>query len=108
MKMSCSDSRLSFRVASGSNSRSTRALPAGTPVSVRDDLFGLLPDPCELTVFGRIALHRCIPVRHRLKESPPKEMGSDRSHQLGDEIEEYLIGVAPLEGAGAILDVTVE
>ena len=107
MKMSCSDSRLSFRVASGSNSRSTRALPAGTPVSVRDDLFGLLPDPCELTVFGRIALHRRIPVRHRFIEPPPEEMGSDRSHQLSDEIE-YLIGMAPIEGAGLVLDIAIE
>jgi hypothetical protein len=34
-------------------------------------------------------------------------MGSDRSHQLSDEIED-LIGIGPIEGTGAILDVTVE
>jgi hypothetical protein len=34
-------------------------------------------------------------------------MGSDRSHQLSDEIE-YVIGIAPIEGAGLVLDVTVE
>src|SRR5437867_2124925 len=83
------------------------ACPSACQRSREDDLLGLLPDPCEVTVFGRIALHRRIPVRHRLIESPPKEMGSDRSHQLSDEIE-YLIGIAPIEGAGAVLDVTVE
>jgi hypothetical protein len=38
---------------------------------VKDDLLGLLPDPCEVAVFGWIALHRRIPVGHRLIESPP-------------------------------------
>jgi hypothetical protein len=40
-------------------------------------------------------------------ESPPKEMGSDRPQQLSDEIE-YLIGIDPIEGAGLVLDITVE
>ena len=79
----------------------------GASVSVREKTICSAFCQCELTVFGRIALHRCIPVRHRLKESPPKEMGSDRSHQLGDEIE-YLIGIAPIEGAGLVLDVAIE
>jgi hypothetical protein len=34
-------------------------------------------------------------------------MGSDRSHQLSDEIE-YLIRIAPIEGTALVLDVTVE
>src|ERR1700730_733505 len=110
MVMSCSDSRLRFRIASTSKSRSTRVLRVVAPVSVREKtIFSAF---CQVRAksrcFAWIALdHRRIPVGHRLIESPPIEIGSDRPHQLSDE-RVYLIGNDPIEGTGFVLNVTVE
>src|SRR5262249_30351970 len=48
-----------------------------------------------------------IPVSHRFVESPPVEISCDRPHQIGNE-PEHLIGIAPIESTGLVLNVTIE
>jgi hypothetical protein len=75
-----------------------------------DDLVGRLPDVREvghelrLGRQGRLGL----PDGHRLVQAPPIEVGTDGAHKVGDEGEDLVDGLGPLEPAVRVLDVAVK
>ena len=49
-----------------------------------------------------------FPDGHRFVEAPPVEVGADGAHEVGDEREDFVVGLGPVETAVLVLDVAVE